>query len=99
MLSRGECLGPAAVQRDKDEHEALGVKGGPAEEEGRNNNNLKYQIASVCSYNERNNTKHLDHTFITLAQVPAQGTNIILIVNCIFRSERVHFGTYLGVCW
>ena len=49
MLSRGEGLGPAAVQRDQDKHEALGVEGGPTEEERRNNNNCKYLLVSVCS--------------------------------------------------
>ena len=39
MLSRGQLFGPAAVQGDKDEHEALGVEGGPAEEERGDNNN------------------------------------------------------------
>ena len=40
VLSGGECLGPAAVERDEDKHEALGVEGGPAEEEGEDDNNL-----------------------------------------------------------
>ena len=39
MLSRGELFSPAAIQGDEDEHEALGVEGGPAEEERDDNNN------------------------------------------------------------
>ena len=39
VLSRGECLGPAAVESDEDKHEALGVEGRPTEEEGEDNNN------------------------------------------------------------
>ena len=39
MLSRCEGLTPGTVERDKDEHQALGVKRRPAEEERGDNNN------------------------------------------------------------
>ena len=39
VLSWGECLSPGPVESDEDEHEALGVEGRPAEEEGEHNNN------------------------------------------------------------
>ena len=39
VLSRGEGFSPAAVESDEDKHEALGVEGGPAEEEGEDDNN------------------------------------------------------------
>ena len=32
MLSRSECLGPAAIESDEHKHEALGVEGRPADE-------------------------------------------------------------------
>ena len=77
MLSRGEGLGPAAVQRDQDKHEALGVEGGPTEEEGGNNNNCKYLLSVFVAYDKRNITKHLDHSLLTLAQVPIQALFIL----------------------
>ena len=39
MLNLGESSVPPAVQGDQHEHQALGVEGGPAEEERNHNNN------------------------------------------------------------
>ena len=44
VLSRGEGFSPAAVESDEDKHEALGVEGGPAEEEGEDDNNLNITL-------------------------------------------------------
>ena len=38
VLGLGACSVPLAKQSDKHKHQALGVEGGPAEEEGKHNN-------------------------------------------------------------
>ena len=46
MLGSDKCFGPSAIESDEDKHEALGVEGRPAEEEGEYNNswNSDYNI-------------------------------------------------------
>ena len=52
MLGSDQCFGPFAIESDQDKHEALGVEGRPAEEEGEYNNNWNSDFNMNVSVND-----------------------------------------------